>query len=67
VAHLTCIQEHAVRILSAYDIWSSEGSEWVSAGKDVSTEVEDIVGIRYQAATGEDSKLRGLNELMGAL
>jgi hypothetical protein len=29
-------------------------------GKNVSTEAEDIVGIRPQAATGEDSTLRSL-------
>jgi hypothetical protein len=42
-------------------IWSSElvvGQ--LPAGKNVSTEAEDIVEIRDQATTGEDSKLRRL-------
>jgi hypothetical protein len=38
------------------DKWSNELAVGKSpAGKNVSTEAEDIVGIRHQAATGEDT------------
>jgi hypothetical protein len=38
------------------DSWSNESIVGQSpAGKNVSTEAEDIVGIRHQAATGEDT------------
>jgi hypothetical protein len=37
------------------DGWSTElAVGQLPAGKNVSTEVEDIVGIRHQAATGEN-------------
>jgi hypothetical protein len=40
---------------------------WQPAGNDVSTEVEDIVGIRFQAETGEDRRFsEGCNEKSGA-
>jgi hypothetical protein len=43
------------------DIWSNElVMRESSAGKNLSTEAEDVVGIRHQTTTGEDSKLRRL-------
>jgi hypothetical protein len=38
------------------DNWSNElGVRQMPAGKNMSTEAEDIVGIRHQATTGEDT------------
>jgi hypothetical protein len=47
-----------VRWPSAWDLdsWSNELVVRQSpAGKNVSTEAEDIIGIRHQATTGEDT------------
>jgi hypothetical protein len=37
------------------------------AGKKVNEEAEDIVGIRHQTTTGEDSRLRRLSKFFSEL